>query len=103
MSSRGIGTMRAKQLVETYAGAKSRADVDDALALCTESFELETVAFGLTVRGQGQARMALNEWFTTFPDYEAALDGVIEGDGAVAAWGTLRATMWGDMLGQRAT
>jgi hypothetical protein len=36
--SRGVERMRI--LVETYAAAKSRADVDGALAVCSESFRL---------------------------------------------------------------
>src|SRR5688572_6849782 len=89
--------------VQEYAAAKSRADVEAALAVCTEDFVLETVPFQLTALGKPEARMALGAFFTAFPDYEVTLDGQIEGDGAVAAWGVVRATMWGDLLSQRAT
>jgi steroid delta-isomerase-like uncharacterized protein len=90
-------------VVQDYAAAKSRADVEAALALCTEEFTLETVPFQLTARGKDEARIALGAFFVAFPDYEVTLDGLIEADGEVAAWGVVRATMWGDLLGQKAT
>ena len=89
--------------VQEYAAAKSRADVEAALAVCTEDFVLETVPLQLTAVGKQEARMALGAFFTAFPDYDVSLDGQAEGDGAVAAWGVVRATMWGDLLGQKAT
>jgi steroid delta-isomerase-like uncharacterized protein len=89
--------------IQEYAAAKSRADVDAALAVCTEAFVLETVPFQLTARGKSEARMALGAFFVAFPDYEVTLDGRLEGEDHVAAWGVVRATMWGDLLGQRAT
>jgi steroid delta-isomerase-like uncharacterized protein len=89
--------------VQEYAAAKSRADVEAALAVCTEDFVLETVPFQLTALGKHEARMALSAFFSAFPDYEVTLDGQAQGDGAVAAWGVVRATMWGDLLGQKAT
>ena len=90
-------------VVQEYANAKSRADVDAALAVCTEGFVLETVPFQLTAVGKQEARMALGAFFSAFPDYEVTLEGLIEGDGEVAAWGVVRATMWGDLLSQKAT
>jgi steroid delta-isomerase-like uncharacterized protein len=90
-------------VVQEYAEAKSRADVEAALAVCTEGFVLETVPFQLTAVGKHEARMALGAFFTAFPDYEVTLDGLLEGDGKAVAWGVVRATMWGDLLSQAAT
>ena len=90
-------------VVQQYAKAKSRADVDAALAVCTEDFVLETVPFQIIARGKDEARMALGAFFSAFPDYEVTLDGMLEGDRDVAAWGVVRATMWGDLLSQKAT
>lgn len=90
-------------VVEQYAAAKSRADVEAALALCTESFRLETVPFQITAEGKQEARMALQAFFAAFPDYAVVLDGLAESGDAAAAWGVVSATMTGDLLGRRAT
>jgi len=85
------------ELVSGYAAAKSRQDVEAALALCTEDFVLDTVPFG--VRGAGSADVAgqLRVFFATFPDYRVAIEGQAVADdcSAVTCWGTWRATMRG--------
>ncbi len=91
------------ETVQKYAEAKSRADIEAALSVCTEDFVLETVPFQLTAVGKDESRMALASFFTAFPDYAVTIDGMLESDRHVAAWGTVRATMWGDFLNQKAT
>jgi steroid delta-isomerase-like uncharacterized protein len=90
-------------VVQEYASAKSRADVDAALAVCTDDFRLDTVPFQLVADGKNESRVALEAFFVAFPDYDVTLDGLIEGEAEVAAWGVVRATMRGDLLGQNAT
>lgn len=90
-------------VVQQYATAKSRADAEAALAVCSEGFRLETVPFQLTAEGKHEVRMALAAFFSAFPDYDVTLEGLAESGDGVAAWGVVRATMWGDLLGQKAT
>lgn len=92
-----------REALEIYAAAKSRADVEAALAVCSDDFYLETIPFQLTARGREQSRLALQAFFAAFPDYDVTIDGTAEGSGAISCWGTVRATMKGDLLGQRAT
>jgi predicted ester cyclase len=94
---------RMRRLVETYAAAKSRADVEGALAVCSESFRLETVSFGITAHGKIEARFHLDAFFAAFPDYGVVVDGMSFGDGVLGCWGTASMTMKGDILGIPAT
>jgi ketosteroid isomerase-like protein len=95
--------LRMKALAETYARAKSRADVAGALAVCHEDFELETLAFGLTSHGKTETAQHLEAFFRIFPDYGVTLDGLTTGEAGVGCWGTARMTMQGDLPGIAAT
>ena len=90
-------TARAATAVRTYAEAKSRADIDAALAVCTEGFELHTAAFRMTSEGQAASRGGLELWFKAFPDYRVDLGGLIASSANVSCWGTIHATMTGDL------
>jgi predicted ester cyclase len=94
---------RMRQLVEVYAAAKSRADVEAALAFCSESFRLETASFGIAAEGKEEARIHLDAFFTAFPDYGVELEGISFGDGVVGCWGNARMTMKGGILGTEPT
>lgn len=88
---------RAWDAVKRYAAAKSRADVDAALAECTDDFELCTVPFGITSFGLDESRAGLGLWFTAFPDYNVTVDGHLASHRTVTCWGTIRATMRGNL------
>ena len=92
-----------RSLVRCYGAAKSQQDVDAALALCSEDFSIETVAFGIASQGRKQTEQQLGLLFRTFPDYAVTLEGFATGAGTVACWGRARLTFGGDFLGQRAT
>jgi steroid delta-isomerase-like uncharacterized protein len=83
------------EIVGRYAAAKSRQDVDAALALCSEDFVLDTVAFGIRGRGSAEVAAQLRLFFATFPDYRVTIVGQTAGEETVTAWGTLHATMRG--------
>lgn len=89
-------TMEA--VVAAYAQAKSGADVDAALALCSDDFRLETVALNTCARGADEARAQLGIFFTAFPDYAVTLEGVAAGDATMAAWGRARLSFKGPLL-----
>jgi len=86
-------------LVEGYARAKCRADVDGALAFCHPDFRLETVSFDLASRDRVETAAHLHAFFQVFPDYHASLDELTFSGRAVGCWGTVRMTMRGDLLG----
>lgn len=94
-------TMR--RVVADYAAAKSRQDVDAALALCSDAFRLETVALGVTAEDAAAARVQLGIFFTAFPDYGVTLEGSAAGEATLAAWGRARLTFAGPLLGMAPT
>jgi predicted ester cyclase len=85
-------------LVEGYARAKCRADVDGALAFCHPDFRLDTVCFALASRDRVETAAQLHAFFQVFPDYHATLDLMTFAPRAVGCWGTVRMTMRGDLL-----
>jgi len=91
-----VGRMRS--LVETYARAKSRADVPGAMAVCAESFVLDTPAFGIASRSRDETVGHLGAFFHAFPDYGVTVDACTFGPAAAACWGTARMTLGGAFL-----
>lgn len=85
--------------VSAYAAAKSRQDIDAALAVCDENFLLYTDAFGTTARGQGQVRTQLAYFFRAFPDYAVVLDGAGSNAYGYSCWGQLSMTLRGRFAG----
>jgi len=96
-----VGRMRS--LVETYARAKSRADVAGALAVCHERFVLDTPAFGIASRDRADTVGHLGAFFHAFPDYGVRVDAVTFGPATAACWGTARMTLAGPFLHLAAT
>jgi predicted ester cyclase len=90
---------RMRKLVEAYAAAKSRADVEGALAVCSDGFSLETVSFDITAHGKDEARFHLDAFFAAFPDYRVVVDGMSFGDAVLGCWGSASMTMKGEILG----
>lgn len=85
--------------VLAYAAAKSRADVDAALAACRPDVTFETIPFQATAHGTDEARRQFGAFFRAFPDYDVAVDDVWASDASVAAHGTIAATMAGPLAG----
>jgi predicted ester cyclase len=98
-----VSATTMRRLVGAYAAAKSRQDIDAALALCSDDFELETVALGIRAVGREAARLQLGLFFLAFPDYRVSLDGLSTGDEALAAWGRARLTFAGPLAELRPT
>lgn len=91
-----VGRMRS--LVESYARAKSSADIAGAMAVCAESFVLDTPAFGIASRNRDETTLNLGAFFQAFPDYGVRVDGVTFGPKTAACWGTARMTLAGPFL-----
>ncbi|MDX2165542.1 MAG: ester cyclase [Deltaproteobacteria bacterium] len=93
-----LSVARMEALVSAYAAAKSRADIDAALAVCSDDFQLETVALHTRAQGADAARAQLGVFFTAFPDYAVRLEGLAAGDTGMAAWGRARLSFKGPLL-----
>ena len=91
-------TQTPTALAERYAAAKSRQDVDAALAVCAPGFVLDTPAFGTRSRDRAETAAQLHVFFAAFPDYRVAVDGLLADDGRVACWGTATMTLRGPLL-----
>lgn len=89
---------RMRSLVETYARAKSRADVAGALSVCAEEFVLDTPSFAIASRDRADTAGHLHAFFHAFPDYGVTVEKVAFAPDAVACWGTARMTMRGGFL-----
>jgi steroid delta-isomerase-like uncharacterized protein len=98
-----IAVGRMRSLAESYARAKSRADVAGALAVCAPSFVLDTPAFGIASRNRDDTVGHLQAFFHAFPDYGVRVDALTFGPAAAACWGTARMTLAGPFLHVPAT
>jgi predicted ester cyclase len=92
-----------RSLVRSYGAAKSEQDIGAALAMCSEDFSIDTVAFGIASRDRKETEQHLALFFRSFPDYAVTLEGFANGPGHVACWGRARMTFAGELLGMRAT
>jgi predicted ester cyclase len=92
-----------RSLARCYGAAKSEQDVGAALAVCSDGFSIDTVAFGLASRDRNETAQHLALFFQSFPDYAVTLEGFANGPGHVACWGRVQMTFGGDFLGVRAT
>ena len=88
--------MRA--LIVEYAKAKSRADTDGALAVCHESFFIDTVPFGIASRDKSETAAHLHAFFAAFPDYGVRVDDkdIVFGEDRAACWGSATLSLKGD-------
>jgi hypothetical protein len=97
----GMRTTRSAKLVGlalAYARAKSAQDVDAALAVCDDTFVLDTPSFGTRSQGKAETAAQLHLFFAAFPDYGVALDGTLGNDNTVVCWGTATMTLRGPIL-----
>lgn len=90
---------RMFQLAQALAGAKSRQDVPAALELLHEDMRLENPAFGSCARGLAENEKALRRFFTSFPDYNVALEGHAASSDTLICWGRVQMTMTGERFG----
>ena len=88
--------MGAREAVQAYAAAKSKADVETALQWCTDDIALETLPFQITANGHDEMRSQLAAFYTVFPDYDVQAEDTVEEGDRVFTWGTVSATMHGD-------
>jgi len=98
-----ISRARMRDLMERYAAAKSRADVEGALALCHPRFFIDTVPFAIASRDRAETEMHLRVFFEAFPDYGATVGGTAYGRAGAACWGTAGMTLRGAALGLEPT
>lgn len=85
-----MASSKSLERVRRYAAAKSRQDIREALAQCTDDFVLDTVAFGIRGRGTVQVAAQLH-------DYHVDIEGEAATRDACSAWGTVHGTMRGPL------
>ena len=90
-------------VLERYAQAKNRQDVEAALAECTDDCFYESVAFGGRVQGKEALRAFYTGLFEALPDYRAEFDGFAFGELTAVAWGRFGGTVEGEFMGAPAT
>ena len=84
---------RIEAVLETYAAAKNRHDVDAALACCHDDASYETAGMPGRVAGKPALRAFYSQLFQLLPDYRAEFHGrAIDGDVAVV-WGRFGGTV----------
>lgn len=82
-------------LIKAYSAAKSRQDINAALALCTDGFSLYAEAFGTSAHGQQYVRAQLEIFFNIFPDFNAEIKGFGINEYGAVCWATCQMTMAG--------
>jgi predicted ester cyclase len=90
---------RMFELAQALALAKSRQDISAALKVLHADMLLETPAFGTSARGLAENEKALSRFFTSFPDYNVALEGYAANGDTLVYWGRVQMTMTGDRFG----
>ncbi|WP_222853998.1 ester cyclase [Fodinicola acaciae] len=90
---------RMFELAQALAVAKSRGDVSAAVRLMHDDMVLVTPAFGTQASGRAANARVLTGFFSTFPDYDVALEGHASDGETLVCWGRARMTMTGDRFG----
>lgn len=90
--ARPITREGAVRIVERLAAAKSRRNVDEALALYHPDGVLLCPPFRSRSAGHREIRGSLEAFFELLPDYAVELDGYGMDGRRLAAWGTIRMT-----------
>jgi hypothetical protein len=82
-------------LAKAYGAAKSRQNIADALACCSDDFVLETPAFGTRSVGAGDTARDLRRFFALFPDYRFFVEGSAVNGTSAVLWGRAEMTFSG--------
>jgi predicted ester cyclase len=90
---------RMFELAQALAAAKSRQDVQAALAVLHDDMLLETPAFGTSAHGLAENEKVLTRFFTSVPDYNVVLEGHAANHDTLVCWGCVQMTMAGDRFG----
>ncbi|MDV2475719.1 nuclear transport factor 2 family protein [Rhodococcus zopfii] len=88
MSGLGSGVASAIAVAEALAEAKSRQDVQAAMAIYHPDAVLESPSLGTRYEG-AQIESAIEGWFAFAPDYRVRLDGRGWDDGTLCCWGSI--------------
>lgn len=88
------------RIVDGLARAKSRQDIEAALAIYHPHGVLEAPPLGSRKEGVAEIRAGLRRFFSLFPDYSVALDGHAVSGATLVAWGTIAMTLSGRPEGQ---
>jgi steroid delta-isomerase-like uncharacterized protein len=93
----------APGVVNEYADAKCRGDVDAALERVSDDFRLAVVPYALDIQGREPVRAYYRDLFAAFPDYVGKPDSLCADGGVVVAEWRFQGTMRGRFFGQEPT
>lgn len=99
-------TFDSAALLERYAQAKNRHDVDAMRALTHEECRYEEIGTGRTLTGKQELERYHRKLFTALPDYHADLgsagsvSGLAGSDDTAVAWGSFTGTLSGPLFGR---
>jgi len=90
-------------VLDDYAAAKNRRDVDAILACCHEDCSYASVGLPGRVEGKAALRGFYGALFQALPDYRGDFDGRAFSGDRVAVWGRFSGTVHGEFFGAPAT
>lgn len=86
-------------VLERYADAKNRHDVDAILSLCADECFYESVPLGARIEGKGALRGFYSALFAGLPDYYGEFDGTAYNEDSAVVWGRFGGTLSGEFMG----
>lgn len=95
-----LDTAAMAAIVDALAKAKSRQDIDAAMAVYHPQCVLEAPPFGSRREGSAQIHASLEGFFSLFLDYAVSLDGQAVSGDTLVSWGSIHLTLTGAPGGQ---
>ncbi len=92
-----------KSIVQKYAEAQNRHDVDFCVAGFVPDRYYQAIGFGEPVKGAEALRQFFSELFKSMPDYHTEFSALAEDGNTVAATGSFGGTLMGQFMGQPVT
>ena len=92
-----------RRVLKEHLDAEARHDAAAAAATYTDDGYYENVPLGVRFQGRDAVAMQYGGSFAAMPNSAAAIDGEVLEDNRLVHWGTFRATLSGEFIGQPPT
>jgi len=86
-------------VLDRYAEAKNRHDLDAILSLCADECFYESVPLGARIQGKDDLRGFYSALFAALPDYVGEFEGTAYGESSAVVWGRFGGTLSGQFMG----
>ena len=96
-------TAEMDRVLDAYAEAKNRQDVEGLLDQCHDDCSYESVGLGPAIEGKDALREFYSALFSALPDYRGEFAGRAHGEDSAVVWGHFSGTVKGDFGGLPAT